>query len=350
MTSDSLLLAPDLREPVTAYFEPRAAAIDSGTADIREGLAYVQRELLPDAAPDLPCLVRTLATIAWSDVSSAFSLWSHQMVLAYLRWAEEDSPLRVELIPRLLRADLLGSTGLAPALAHLLTGDPLPIRARSDGDALVLDGRLHWASNLFPSGFVLVVPVQPDDGPPLIVAIPGDAPGLTVEQSPPLLALQGTASAAVTLRGVRIDRRWVISTDLARFMDAVRPTLLLLQGSFSWGLAARSRSEAHARLRGDTDVFQADVADLRARLAESARTANAILANGIAASGPAAILRWRLAVAQIAAAAVALEAKLSGGRGFVATSPTARRLREAAFLPIQSPTEGQLRLALTRLG
>jgi hypothetical protein len=44
----------------------------------------------------------------------------------------------------------------------------------------------------------------------------------------------------------------------------------------------------------------------------------------------------------------ALEAKMMGGRGYVVTTPTARRLREAAFLPIQALTERQLRWEIAR--
>jgi alkylation response protein AidB-like acyl-CoA dehydrogenase len=58
------------------------------------------------------------------------------------------------------------------------------------------------------------------------------------------------------------------------------------------------------------------------------------------------IVRTRLHAAQTAGAAVALEVRLAGGTGFLATSPTARRHREAAFLPIQTPTESQLLLEL----
>jgi alkylation response protein AidB-like acyl-CoA dehydrogenase len=59
-------------------------------------------------------------------------------------------------------------------------------------------------------------------------------------------------------------------------------------------------------------------------------------------------LQIRLDCARLATAAVALEAKKMGGRGYVVTTPTARRLREAAFLPIQAPTEGQLRWEMAR--
>jgi alkylation response protein AidB-like acyl-CoA dehydrogenase len=54
------------------------------------------------------------------------------------------------------------------------------------------------------------------------------------------------------------------------------------------------------------------------------------------------LVRLRLDYARLATATIGLEAKVVGGRGYVTTSPTARRLREATFLPIQAPTEGQL--------
>ncbi len=59
-----------------------------------------------------------------------------------------------------------------------------------------------------------------------------------------------------------------------------------------------------------------------------------------------AVVTHRLEVAKMAQQAVDVELRVAGGRGYRASSPTARRVREAAFLPIQSPTEGHLRFEL----
>jgi alkylation response protein AidB-like acyl-CoA dehydrogenase len=61
-----------------------------------------------------------------------------------------------------------------------------------------------------------------------------------------------------------------------------------------------------------------------------------------------AAISLRLEAAVLAREATQIELCISGGRGYVASSPTARRLREAMFIPVQSPTEGQLRWELTR--
>lgn len=60
------------------------------------------------------------------------------------------------------------------------------------------------------------------------------------------------------------------------------------------------------------------------------------------------MLEWRLAVAEIATAATALEVRVSGGAGYAQSSPASRRFREAAFIPVQSPSGTQLKWELGR--
>lgn len=60
------------------------------------------------------------------------------------------------------------------------------------------------------------------------------------------------------------------------------------------------------------------------------------------------LVAFRLEGSNIAVAATRLEAMLRGGAGYAASSATNRRFREAAFLPIQSPSEGQLRWELAK--
>ena len=55
-----------------------------------------------------------------------------------------------------------------------------------------------------------------------------------------------------------------------------------------------------------------------------------------------------LQAATFAIDASRLEVTLTGGAGYALGSPANRRCRETTFLPIQSPSEGQLRWELTR--
>jgi alkylation response protein AidB-like acyl-CoA dehydrogenase len=354
MSAAELLLAPAARAQIDAFFEPRAPAVDAGQASVQEGIAFLHRHHFrvwegwdePAASPndDLVRVAETIATVAWSDMSSAFSLWCHRMVLDYLACAAPGSWVRRGLMQPLLRAEWLGSTALASAVAHHVAGTPLPISARRDGNRLRLNGRIFWASNLFVPDFVLITATAgPDDARPLIVALPGDAPGLRVEPNPSLLALQATGSSSLTLVDVPLEPEAIVTDDFRGFFQRIRSTFLLLQSSFCWGLAGRALCQTHTRLHGVNEIFMPDLADLDG---EATRLADAIRSGTRDRRRPLPVpeaLQIRLDSARLATAAVALEAKTMGGGGYVVTTPTARRLREAAFLPIQTPTEGQLR-------
>jgi alkylation response protein AidB-like acyl-CoA dehydrogenase len=371
MHAEPLLLPDGPRTEILAYFEPRAAAVDAGGATTREGLEFLQRGLLrsgagEDGQPDLLRIAQAIATVATADMSTAFALWCHQMVALYLRQAPPGSRPREEILPRLLRAELLGSTALAGAMAYFVCGTPMPVTARADGPAFILDGRIHWASNLCPSGFVQVTSAAPiversatlrvpgslplDDhwlrGEPIIVVLTPDLPGFQLGNFPRLMALQSTLSAGVGFRGVRVPGEFVISRQFTPFLRRVRPPFLLLQSSFCWGLAHRSLMESAAALQGPGESLRGDLVELQNQAARLGSALARHAAHGCASVEMREIVRLRLEAARLATASVALEAKAVGGRTYQLDNPTNRRLREAAFLPIQAPTEAQLRTEL----
>lgn len=353
MTTESWLHDPALVDGAEQLVRELHGERAPAAADLRAGLRRVHAPggLLfdvPAGRPGLARIARTIASVAWVDLSLAFSLWSHRMVLEYVHAAEHALPS--ELALRLARAELVGSSALASGMAHHVSGAALPISSKEVGGRVELTGKVRWASNLFEEGFLLITAVARDGGSPQIVALPAGAAGFTTDPFPSLLELQATRSASLSLSAVALEPGSVIASDFDAFIRRVRPPFLLLQSSFCWGLAARSLHEAARRLTGPiNEVF---APEHRAFVAELVRIEAALeqLAGSLALD-PAPIREWvliRLQAAELAGAATRLESKLVGGSGFTTQSATARRLREAAFLPIQSPTEGQLLWELSR--
>lgn len=343
--SASLLLTSPVRDEVASYLEPRAAGVDAGRTDVRPALAFLQERALRDGASepdgDLARVAATIATAAWSDLATAFALWCHRMVLEYLAAVPAQLPARRELLPPLIALERIGSTGLAPAMAHVVSGAPLSVRAREVDRALVLEGKVRWASNLFAPGFVVVTAAALDEGA-AVVALGGEQDGVRVEAYPELVALQATASSSLALEGACVSADRVISRDLAAFVRRVRPTFLILQSAFCWGLARRALDEA-------ASIASASVLDPQRRALEQRAEALASALGRAAGDRPAdarPLVALRLEAACLATEAVALELRAAGSRAYARSSPTARRLREAAFLPIQAPTEVQLRSEL----
>ncbi|MEX0626086.1 MAG: acyl-CoA dehydrogenase family protein [Chloroflexota bacterium] len=336
---------------LTAYFEGRAAEVDAGGAGVRHAIAFVARRgLLDGDRADLDATIGLIAAIAWSDLSSAFSLWCHRMAIAYLETLPPAAWLRREVLPRLLSGEVLGSTALAGATAHYLSRAPLSLTFERDGDEVVLNGRLPWASNLLPDFVSVTAAVDAhDEQQKLIVAFGSRTPGVEIDPYPPLLALQATGSSSLRFRDARIGAEWIVSDDLDGFVRHILPTFLLLQCAFCAGLARRGLDEAAEALGGQREVLRPALETLQSGLAAAEVQLHTYAGRPDGEAIPLRdLLALRLEWAGLAGEAVGLELKAAGGRGYLRSSGTARRLREAAFLPIQAPTEVQLRWALSR--
>ncbi|GGO74743.1 acyl-CoA dehydrogenase family protein [Nocardioides deserti] len=338
---------------IRLFFDQRAA--DSAGGD-RHGSSDLLRHLGARGLIDAPTLRATfdlIRGVARADLAAAFSLWSHAMVLECLRAAP--TALLAEHATRLRQPTAWGSTAMAPTIKYLAGLGDLPVTYRRHDVTLVLDGRIPWASNLFDDNVVLVLTARsadPAGGDPLVLAVDGRDPTVRLGAPLPLLALESTASSTVELDGTRIPSGAVISDDLTGYMRAMKPRLLLLQTAYCLGLAdaaITAGAEGLHRAAPTHLTEHSTLAATTATLTETVRTALDALDNS--RNPPISdIVRTRLHAAQVAGAAVALEVRLAGGAGFLATSPTARRHREAAFLPIQTPTESQLFLELGREG
>jgi len=60
------------------------------------------------------------------------------------------------------------------------------------------------------------------------------------------------------------------------------------------------------------------------------------------------LLELRLTAAELSSASADLEIRTAGGKGYASRTGANRRYREAAFIPVQSPSEAQLRWELAR--
>ncbi|GAA4781224.1 acyl-CoA dehydrogenase family protein [Actinomycetospora chlora] len=320
----------------------RAPALDRGDDDVRPALRELGAAGLldlgtgPDRAGELPAVVTLVEELAARCLATAFAVWAHRMVIDYYAHAG----LGGVDVEALVRAERCGSTGLAPALRELAGFDVVPLEARRDGAGLRVSGPVSWASNLVP-GTLLAVPVRlPDEGERAraVVVVDVDDPGVTVHPFPRLLAMNATASSSLALEDVAVGPGRVLSEDLPSFVGACRPRMVLVQTALCLGLARRAVDEGRSRLRG----VAASLSPRATQVADAVADARRLL-HGIAArpsgTAPRELAALRQDAARLAGDATRLEAALVGGAGYVADSPTARRLREAAFLPVQAPTE-----------
>lgn len=331
------------REQVLALAQERSEAVDQDEDSPfrtlvelgRHGLVATGRtgSLVPQAA--------VLFDLATGCTATAFSLWAHRSTIAFFDAVDRELPDGLE------DGTVTGSTAMAAAFKAAAGVGEIQVRARRTSGGLVLEGVVPWASNLYEGGvMVLPVVIEADAAhaeTTAVVTVRVGTEGHAVTPMKDLMALDATRSGFSKLAGVRVPSQDVLTEDLPGFLARVSAPFLLLQASFCLGLSAASLGAGAALRESSHGVF---VEDFDAVVAECRRLRSDLLrlAEDPAAAVREDVVRLRLQAAHLTQAATRLELMLVGGRGYVASSPTARRFREAAFLPVQSPTEGHLRV------
>lgn len=300
----------------------------------------------------LPDLVGAVEALARRSLSSAFALWGHRMAIEYLLAA--DTPYAHRVLPGLRAGAVPGVSGMASAFRRFVGAGEVDLTARADGEDLLIDGTLPWATNLYPGALVVSAAVDAQ-GDPLLLAFTLDQQGVEVGAPLDLLALRGTRSTSVRLNAVRVPGEQVLSRDFTGLLRAVRPTFAALQSALCLGLAAESLAQTEVSLGKAAEgsfltTFAPDLAEAQHELGRVRGQLDAVAATVGTGTPPtpAQVLQTRHAAGLLAVQAAGLELRTAGGRAFVHGSAANRRFRESAFLPVQSPSEGQLRWELAR--
>ena len=331
---------PAAAQPVLDQIGQDARAVDREAADLWPRL----RELgaLGLLSAELPLQVEVVHALARRCTASAFSVWGHRSALAFHDATGTARPEGAEDGRAVL------ASGMAPAYKEEAGLGEVPLLATEDADgSLAVSGTLPWCSNLRP-GARIITPVRFEDGRRAIIRLGRDTPGVTVKPLLGLTALDATSSGVLIIQDAPVAAADVLTTDVPAFRDSVRATFLSLQSAMCLGLAgagidaAEEVADEVARrtLAAEFDEVRQTWLALRADLASTAGEAATV--------GPPELVRIRLEAALLAGRATALEQKVTGGRGFALNSPTSRRVREATFIPVQSPTETHLRHVLDR--
>lgn len=206
-------------------------------------------------------------------------------------------------------------------------------------------GTIAWASNLYDDAVIVTGMRQGTER--RIVAFDASRDGVRISPAEGLLALDASKSGSVHLDSVHIDSADIFDVDFTHFVRTVRPVFLTFQTSFCLGLSAASLSSI-GDLNGVTASLAGDLHDRRTELARLSQQLEQLAQwlDHRDGATPVHLVRLRLDAAHLATAATQLELAVRGGQAYQAKSPTARRVREALFLPVQSPTEAQLQWEL----
>lgn len=328
----------------------RAGPIDRAQADPVEDLRRLAAavDLFDVDATALPEAVSTIEDVSRHSLAVGFLAWAQRMTGEYLA-TKPHSPYLAERRSDVARVHRRGVSAMAGGQRQAVGLDPTPITATPDeAGGYRVTGTVAWASNVDPGAVVVLTANLPDGGTRVLAV---DASEISFRPAPPLLALDATASGALTLEDVPVPAQAVIAEDLLACLAGIRPRFLLLQGAFCSGVAAESLDQAGGRLTGTAELYGPDHAALTDRYTSARERLHSFAATEASEPGTLPLpqlLELRLELAALATNCSRLSLDVEGGRGYAVASAANRRFREAAFLPVQSPSESQLRWELAR--
>lgn len=337
-----------LESRLSAWLDEAAEDLDQGQAD---PAAVLPR--LADAgllAPEAPAnAIETIAAVCERSLACGFVLWSHR-AYTELVLLSPNAGLRAEQGPALAVGARAGAPCLSNAMKHLARLEPPAVRAVAQNGRFSLSGMLPWATNLRPQGFEVAIPAALENGRILVVSLPSGQSGLTRSPDLELTALRCTNTAAIHLQDAWVGEDRILHPDAADWLGGgVRSAFLSLQCAMALGVARRSLAEAAARASPGRGSLRAGIDRAQDRLDGVEAALKAGAGEGVFVDRPRALFEIRIELAELAAESVRLELLALGAQAFLRDGPGrgfARRAREAAFLPIVTPSVTQIQAAL----
>jgi alkylation response protein AidB-like acyl-CoA dehydrogenase len=339
-----------LQDLVQQQLRPMVSSIDLDGTYPREFLQTLCAAGIFEQANSVD-LLSHIQTIAAVCGSTAFLVWCHSTCINYVRKCDSDY-LKTALLPRLLRGDILGGTGLSNAMKYYAGMEALRLHAREVSDGYILSGTLPAVSNLVSDHWFGVV-AEVADNRRIAALVPCNAKGLSLTERSNFLGMNGTATYACRFDNVHVPFAWILSDDADSFVRKIRPELILNQTAIALGIAQSAIRSVEQVMEPEPNVrigMYPTVQELNRQWKELTTLATE-LAFGVQESRPdlRQILGTRLNAAYLAMNAAQVEMLHRGGSGYVASSHVSRRIREAMFIAAAlTPTVMQLEKQLRK--
>lgn len=287
-------------------------------------------------------LLKRLAVIeetAKVCMTTAFCIWCHLAATIYLSYTENEA-LKRDVLPDLIKGRLLCGTALSNPLKSFARLEKLHLKAKRVTGGYTVSGSLPAVSNIGPhQAFAFIA--EADDGQKIMGLVYCHGDGIRLHERIGFIGVNGSATYSAVLEDIFIPDEQIISTKVDAFIEQIRPQFLAYQIPLAIGVteASIATMEKLERKHEENNInrhlpvqpasLQKKNNELRARLQKAVYDAN---------------LNWdQLVDLRLQSVYTTLEAVQAamlhhGGGGYVQSSVTERKLREAYFLVNLTPT------------
>jgi alkylation response protein AidB-like acyl-CoA dehydrogenase len=212
-------------------------------------------------------------------------------------------------------------------------------------------GTLPWVSNLGPDHIFGAIFTIPGRKHGVMAMVPCDQPGVKIAQRSHFCALEGTRTMSVMLKRAFIPDSHILADPAEPYLVRVMPGFILLQAGMALGVirgavdamheAGTTHRHINAFLPEQPQQFEETLETLEQTVKELAATPYENNSDFMRR-----LLKARLDVAEGGLRAASAAMLHAGTRGFLIHGSAQRRLREAYFVAIVTPSIKHLRKEL----
>ena len=336
-------LSPDVVRIDTEGFYPEAFLRRFGAAG-----GFALHATSPDKMPEA---IDAMAQVGRACGSTAFLVWCQDACVWYLA-NTANQELRGRFLQPMASGARLGATALSNPMKHFSNLEMLRLNGERVDHGYQVRGSLPWVSNLTDGTLFACVFATGNEA--VMALVECGISGLQLKRTAKFAALEGTATYSLRFDDVRVEDSAILAYPATRFSRLISPGLILLQLGIGFGIirgaiddiraADRRLFDSNRYLPDRPDSLQKELTCLRAEAGTLASTPL-----DPSARYSAAVMELRLQTAELALRAAQSAVLHSGAKGFITTCAPQRRMREAMFFAILTPSIKHLRKELTKL-
>ena len=303
--------------------------------------------------PSIATAARMMTQVGRTCMSAAFCTWCQDAAGWYLEQSD-NTALRDALQPGLASGQQMGGTGLSNPMKTFAGIEKLKLRARRVEGGYEVSGVLPWVSNL-GDGHLFGTVFELADTPShrIMGMFRCGENGVEIRQNAVFVALEGTGTYSVLFRKAFIADDHLLADPLADMVKRIKAGFILLQTGMGTGVTAacidlmRASNVTHAHsnkyLPKGPDAYEAELAEVQTEIDRLAATPLEQAPEYMRA-----VLTTRLRVSELVLEAAQAALMHAGSRGYIHGSPVNRRIREAQFAAIITPSIRHLRQELAK--
>ncbi|WP_174733358.1 acyl-CoA dehydrogenase family protein [Mesobacillus harenae] len=283
--------------------------------------------------------VRVVEETAKVCMTTAFNLWCHLASLTYIR-RSDNAYLKNEILPLLEEGKILGGTGLSNPMKYYAGLEVLHLKAKKVDGGYVVNGQLPSVSNLGPDHWFGII-AEVDEDQRVMAVVPCNAEGLTLKAKLEYMAVNGSATFSCAFNEVRIPEKWIVSHDVDRFIQKIRPAFVLYQIPLGLGVTEASITSVRQvcnKQGGCNQYLPIQPDELEAELRAIREEVYKIAKDPALPERVQELLKLRLRIVYLTSKASHAAMLHQGGAGYLQNSAPSRRLRESYFLVNLTPT------------